>query len=158
MYLCISFFIGFINLRAFYNAMEIIFICKSLIFLKEMNTKWSNILGIPITLATVQHILCINVQFNLFYLFSQNQINNTRATRCPQSVNELCIVWHNDIINVLPCCHSRYSTCFNRVQCFPAKSSTYKENWGMFKIFQLLVYVKCLLLNILNKAYSLHLI
>lgn len=28
MYLCISFFIGFINLRAFYNAMEIIFICK----------------------------------------------------------------------------------------------------------------------------------
>lgn len=157
MYLCISYLIGFINLRAFNNYRDHIHMHISLIFLKEMNTKWSNILGIPITLATVQHILCINVQFNLFYLFSYNQINNTRATRCPQSVNELCIVWQW-LYNVLPCCHSRYSTCFNRVQCFPAKSSTYKENWSMFKIFQLLVYVKCLLLNILNKAYSLHLI
>lgn len=27
-------------------------------------------------------------------------MNNTRATRCPHSVNELCIVWHNDIIRL----------------------------------------------------------
>lgn len=94
-----------------------------LISSREMITKST-------TLYTQHSYHIVNCPVNVVFIFTYMYIivvnrifDNYTYSLC--LFNELLEVSSYIYKNLLPCCHGCNSTGFNRVQCFPAKSSTY---------------------------------